>query len=234
MTAMKRSITTMISRRVINHIKTYSDARIPELRLDYDELLVIVSVVERSTDVGDDGEVLTATYNSLSQTIRFELAIPQQITGPWFSKFLSVFKKSLRHELEHYLQHKRSGSFSGDVLKPLLVIQGSFKGNPEKGPWTSVGMAARYLLNPLEVEAHVVGLWMEAKYRKVKFCVVLKEAMERITKELLESNFEANLVGFLTRRVYEIWGFYALTRFPSLRGRKIRRGPRRPIGFCRV
>lgn len=213
------AITRQISRMVVRHIKFYSDQEIPEFRVNHGRVQVVVTFPDRlSIDPSGEQEI-NATYNALSQTVRIRLFVPWEVTGYWLSGFIPVFKRSLRHELEHFCQHERAGLL-GNVLKPLLIIHGQIPGQPERGHWTSVGMAARYLLNPLEVEAHVMGIRMEAKTRKVKFHVVLSETVAKINKSLLESEFEIARVIFLVQRVYKIWGFYALKRFPSLRRKK--------------
>lgn len=227
---LKRSLTTTVSRAVVNHIKATYMFRIPELRYEYKELLVIVTVVERTTSTFDRGEVLSATYNGLSKTIRIELSIPIEIDNIWFAEFIPVFKRSFRHELEHFCQHKRSGSLADDKMKPLLIVNENFNGKPEKGPFVNLAMAIRYLLNPLEVEAHVLGIRTEAKHRKIKFNVALKDAVQKIKVDLEESGFKESRTDFVARRVYETWGTYALARFPSLRPRR-RKVVRQPIGF---
>lgn len=212
-------ITSRISRMVVRHIKFYSEQEIPEFRVNHGMVQVVVTFPDRLSLGPSNDQEINATYNALSQTVRIRLFVPWEITGYWLSEFIPAFKRGLRHELEHFRQHMRAGLL-GSVLKPLLTVHGQIPGQLERGPWTSVGMAARYLLNPLEVEAHVMGIKMEAKTRKVKFHVVLSETVAKINKNLLESEFEIARVIFLVRRVYEIWGFYALKRFPSLRRKK--------------
>jgi hypothetical protein len=229
MSTLYRSLTTTVSRAVVNHIKTHYTARIPEFRIEHKELLVIVTVGERTVSTIDPGEVLMATYNSLSKTIHIELSVPIDLDNTWFAGFIPVFKRSFRHELEHFRQHKRSGDLSSEAMKPLLVVNDSFTGKPVRGPFVNLSGAVRYLLNPLEVEAHVLGIRTESKYRKVKFHVALKEAVQKIELDLTESGFQESKAKFVGKRVYETWGLYALVRFPSLRPR--RKLVRQPIGF---
>ena len=177
-----KAVTTWVSRFVVDHIKSYAETVIPEFRVQYGDVLVIVNVVDRSLEEPETG-VVQANYNVLSQSVRVEVVAPVDITGAWFSKFIPEFKRSLRHELEHFSQHKRAGLL-GDVLTPFLTMDGSLKGKPEKGPWTTVGMAARYLLNPVEIEAHVVGIRIEATARRTKFQVVFKEILDTIKENL--------------------------------------------------
>lgn len=212
-----KGVTTGVSRFLVNHIKFYAETVIPEFRVQYGDVLVIVNVVDRSLEESETG-VVQANYNALSQSVRVEVVAPVDITGAWFSKFIPRFKQSLRHELEHFSQHKRAGLL-GDVLTPFLTMDGSLKGKPEKGPWTTVGMAARYLLNPVEIEAHVVGIQTEARTRRTKFQVVFKENLDTIKENLQEAGFDEARVSFLIRRLFQVWGFYALARYPSLRRR---------------
>jgi len=216
-----KGVTTGVSRLLVNHIKFYAESVIPEFRIQYGDVLVIVNVVDRSLEESDTA-VVQANYNALSQSVRVEVVAPVDITGSWFSKFIPEFKRSLRHELEHFSQHKRAG-LTGDVLMPFLILDGSLKGKPEKGPWRTVGMAARYLLNPVEIEAHVVGIKMEANARRTKFQVVFKEILEMIRENLHEAGFTGAGVSFLIRRLFQVWGFYALARYPSLRRRTIKK-----------
>lgn len=217
---MLKSLTTCVSRRLVNRIKFYSETVIPELRMEHDGLLVIVNVVDRTIGEDQESGVLQATYNSLAQSVRIEVVVPMTVTGPWFAEFIPSFKRSLRHELEHYRQHQRSGSLLGDVLKPHVTVAGNFPGKLEQSPWKSVGQAARYFLNPLEVEAHVVGLKMEAQTRRVPFYVVLRETVKKVYKNLLAAGFSTGGSRLVGRRVYEVWGFYALTRYSYLRTTK--------------
>jgi len=223
-----RSFTTALSRIIVNHIKYHSSSLIPEIRFEQDELLVIATVVERTTVAHDVGGVNSATYNSLSKTIRIELSVPLNINSTWWMPFIAKLKKVIRHEYEHYVQHKRSGDLSSDALKPLLIVNDNYNGKPTNKPWLKISDALRYLLNPIEVEAHVMGIAAVAKYRKIKFNVVLKEVLKDIEEEL-SYDFKDSHIRFLLRRVYETWGFYALARFPSLRVKR----QRRLIGFNR-
>lgn len=212
-----KGVTTWVSRFLVNHIKLHADTVIPEFRGRYGDVLVIVNVVDRSLDESEAG-VVQATYNTLSQTVRVELVVPAKMTNAWFCKLIPGFKRSLRHELEHFSQHKRAGLL-GDVLTPFQAVEGSIKGKPEKSPWTTIGMAARYLLNPVEIEAYVVGIRMEANARRTKFQVAFKEALDMIKENLQEAGFDDTRVSFLIRRLFQVWGFYALARYPSLRRR---------------
>lgn len=216
-----KGVTTGVSRFLVNHIKFYAETVIPEFRVQYGDVLVVVNVVDRSFEDAETG-VVKANYNALSQAVRVEVVAPVDITGTWFSKFIPSLKRSLRHELEHFSQHKRAGLLEGDLV-PFLVMDGSLKGKPEKGPWTTVGMAARYLLNPVEIEAHVVGIQTEARTRRAKFQVVFKEILNKIQENLRDSGFDDARVSFLIRRLYQTWGFYAMARYPSLRKKKAKK-----------
>jgi hypothetical protein len=74
----------------------------------------------------------------------------------------------------------------------------------------------------LASRAHVVGIKFEAQARRTKFQVVFKEILNRIKFNLQDAGFEEKRVGLLIRRLYQVWGFYALARYPSLRKRNPR------------
>lgn len=216
-----KAFTTVTSRCMVEHIKLYAaSTKIPEYRDWHKNLMVLVNVVERTCEESDTG-ILSASYDLLGQIIKIDIVAPVDITNNWFSKFIPSFKRSLRHELEHYTQHVRGG-LENDVLMPLLTIDGSFKGKAHKGPWKSAVEAARYLLNPLEIEAHVVGIRQESKARRVKFHVVLKEVIGKIGTNLRDSGFDETKISFMSRRLYQVWGFYALARYSSLRRKRPR------------
>lgn len=214
-----RNVTTPVSRSVVKHIKAYSEMIIPEFRVSYGDLLVIVTTYERTLQ--DSLQEIKATYNTLSQTIRISVVVPYDITGSWLAEFVPRFKRSLRHEFEHYRQHQRSGNHLGGAMVPHTTVEGHIPGNPIQGPWTTVLMAARYLLNPLEIEAHVVGMKMEAQTRRVAFSKVLAETLQKIHGNFLELDFSASSSNYLIYQVYQTWGFYALKRFPSLRKKRL-------------
>lgn len=205
----------------MDHIKEYSNLTIPDYRKYHENLMIWVAVVDRSDESAETG-VVRSSYNSLSQTIKVEVVSPINLTHDWFSKFIPSFKRTVRHELEHYSQHRRGG-LQTDSLVPLMTLDGSFKGKPERGPWATVGGAAKYYLNPVEIEAHVVGIQREARARRVKFHIVFKEIIEKICSNLRENGFDERKVGFMSRRLYQVWGFYALARYPSLRRRIVRK-----------
>jgi hypothetical protein len=58
---------------------------------------------------------------------------------------------------------------------------------------------------------------MEANARRTKFQVVFKEILDTIKENLQEAGFDEARVLFLIRRLFQVWGFYALARYPSLR-----------------
>jgi hypothetical protein len=212
-----KGITTRISRCLVNHIKLYGHTTIPLFKIQDGSAFVLAQFVNRSAFFEEQG-VAHAAYNTLSQTIKLDIVVPIEIADDWFSEFIPELKRSLRHELEHHYQHKRAGLLESE-LTPYMILDGAIKGPLEQGPWTGVGAAARYLLNPVEIEAHVVGIKFEAQARRTKFQVVFKEILNRIKFNLQDAGFEEKRVGLLIRRLYQVWGFYALARYPSLRKR---------------
>lgn len=204
------NMTTQLSRLIVNHMKASRDwSNIQPFVADIGDLKV-KAVFQPS----QDGlfRLRGAAYDQLGQVVKLGIEVPTEANPSGLSDFIPSLKNTLRHELEHRQQDKRSG-FELGKAQPHAVAKGSMPGEYPKDVGSTIESSMAYYLHPKEVEAYVMGAYKEAKTRKVPFGQVLQNQLMSIYDQL-SMKFDEVGAAKVARAVQRAWMEYIKVRFP--------------------
>ena len=108
---------------------------------------------------------------------------------------------TIRHELEHAIQHAYE-RMSNDYQSAYVA-------------WDVPDSVAAYYLDPLEVEAHVMGLHMYAKKKHFALRNVLAIKAQRLKTNMVYSGVPKSTSEALAARILGAWIEYANQRLPK-------------------
>lgn len=208
------NMTTQISRLIVNHMKASKDWRkIPPFEADAGSLK-FKAIFQPS----QDGlfRLRGAAYDQLGELVKVAIEVPRNADLSGLSDFIPSLKNTLRHELEHRQQDKRSGFELGQA-KPHAVAKGSMDGPYPKDVGGTIQSVMAYYLHPKEVEAYVMGAYKEAKTRKAPFSDVLRNQLMAIHDQLL-GEFNEVQAAQVARSIQRAWMEYIKVRFPHKQG----------------
>jgi hypothetical protein len=208
------NLTTQISRLIVNHMKASKDWRkIPPFEADVGPLKF-----KAMFQPSQDGlfRLRGAVYDQLGELVKLAVEVPPEGDLSGLSDFIPSLKNTLRHELEHRQQDKRSGFELGQA-KPHAVAKGSMDGPYPKDVGGTLQSTMAYYLHPKEVEAYVMGAYKEAKTRRVPFAQVLQNQLMMIHDQLL-LKFDDMEAAKVARAIQRAWVEYIKVRFPRQQG----------------
>jgi hypothetical protein len=204
------NLTTQISRLIVNHIKASKDWKnISPFVADVGPLK-FKAIFQPS----QDGlyRIVNAAYDQLGELVKVAIEVPSKPDLSGLSDFIPSLKNTLRHELEHRQQDKRSGFELGQA-KPHAIAKGSAPGPYPKNIGDTPESTMAYYLHPKEVEAYVMGAYKEAKTRKMSFAQVLQNQLMAIHDQLLWQLDEVQAAR-IARSIQRAWMEYIKVRFP--------------------
>jgi hypothetical protein len=170
--------TTMISRSIVNALKTVSNVKngivffhgdpsvihypFPKIPLQGLEHFVLLNIVVVLMDTKGD-PYIGGGFEPIENVLEVEMQIPLTRMNELFNKVITKLKEVIRHELEH------SGQNS-EFLKPGLMNL-----SQQMSVYDNDKNLLNYVLEPAELEAFVSGLYKQAKTMRIPFSQILEK-----------------------------------------------------------
>lgn len=211
--------TTALSRIFVNHIKKFNGEQ-PENFSTTAAGIDIFFIFEEEPNmelpkVGDAG----FDANKGEIDIRVDWPTKPFQLSLAFQELLPDLKNALRHELEHYRQIERGAddwSWRSDwkqhnATRPVTPVSRDTMNYVFSDPYAT----QKYFLNPLEVEAFVVGAYKQAKSMRVPLSKVLKANIDEIGTTMDEEGVPVDQIKAVSQAIWNAWTAYVKTRLPK-------------------
>ncbi len=211
--------TTVLSRLFVNHIKQFGGEMPESLNSSIAGVDVVflfeedpIRELPRVGDAGFDADAREIEIRVDWPTEPFELTQALQ-------ELLPDLKNALRHELEHFRQIQRGAkdyAWRSDwkqhnASRATLPVGGDVMDRIFKDALAT----RKYFLNPLEVEAFVMGAYKQAKSMRVPLSAVLKVNIDEIGTTMDEEGVDVAEIKAVSQDIWNAWIAYVRTRLPK-------------------
>jgi hypothetical protein len=214
--------TTELSRIFLNHIKQFGNEKPESKEFTYGEHgETTVSFTFEDDFEGGEPEIADGTFNANEQSVSVVTSWPVEMNGDvrlHYQKLQGELKNALRHELEHLRQIVR-GSRDSSWKTDWKQHKATKAVNPTHPDVTEMVFydpvaTKKYLLNPLEVEAFVMGGYKEAKSKKLPLSQVLKSNLDQLLSSMELGGISSKDRFMIGAEVWNAWKSYVKDRLP--------------------
>lgn len=206
-------LTTKLSREIVNWLKSHKEKETtPTFKSQVGDLFIRVEFERAPGALRTSGGFFSVAYNEIS----IKILLPEVLKLEELSKLIPELKNLLRHELEHYRQTQR-GSKINKTLGTHYTAPNTNSGDRYTfgDIYKNVADARAYFLQPIEVEAIVMGLYKQAKTSKVPLMELIASFTTKIGNSLYSAGVPRTEAFQTAKEIYDVWKNYAQKRLSS-------------------
>lgn len=210
------NLTTQISRVIVNHLKQHrAEENVPTLKGQVGDLLVQAQFGRYNGPLKQAG----GSYNDAFRRITVNIAVPYEFSDRQLSAFVPDLKNTIRHELEHHQQDKRSGYEGPDkgVHYTEPGIQDHPGYNPAQDHFATSDAAYNYFFSPIEIEAWVMGMYKQAKTARQPLFQVMQGKRGELVRNFIIKRMDRDEAQELADSLLQAWTDYAKKRIPGFK-----------------